>query len=72
MKGHDNMACAWQAEPISVENEIRVWETVKRVVKERLDGYPEGLEEDTESLKRDLEEKKMSENERNCLEFRLQ
>ena len=57
-------------QPISLENEMKVWRRIHRMVIEAQSRYATTLEEDNQLLEEDDKEKKYSYNERNCILFR--
>ena len=55
---------------ISLENEKEVWLHIMDTVQASIDRYPTTLQEDTAVLKRDSESQYLTNNERNCIQFR--
>ena len=56
--------------PFNLENELKVWETVKTLANESLILYPNSLEDDEALLKKDDSKHMFSYNKRNCILFR--
>ena len=56
---------------IGVENETKVWQSVKELVRQQLKRYETTIEEDEEILKRNSLESSLSGNAVNCITFRF-
>ena len=56
---------------LGVQNEVRVWTSIYRLVSEYLSRFPTTLEEDLKILRDDDGCNKLNSNERNCIVFRI-
>ena len=55
---------------ISQENELEVWKTIQKLVREQRDSFDTSSEYDFRLLKRDVDENLLTNNERNCIRLR--
>ena len=55
---------------ISQENELEVWKTIQKLVREQRDSFDTSAEYDFRLLKRDVNENLLTNNERNCIRLR--
>lgn len=56
--------------PMSIENEVKVWNRIIQACTVQLDKYPTSYEEDLKLLEEDEKETKLTQNQRNCVLFR--
>ena len=59
-----------QVRPMSIHNEIKAWKKITLTCQQAIDKYPTTYEEDLKLLEEDDMEKKLTQNQRNCVLYR--